>query len=165
MQVNIGTSGYNYRDWKERFYPEGLAQSKWLAYYATKFSTVEVNATFYRSFSQTVYSHWAEKVPENFSFTIKGSRFITHLKQLRDVEEPIEKFFTESSGLGKKLGCILWQFPGRFTLEQDKEEKLERLNHFRKIVLHHRLSAASSSVQRVASAFVQQGQATATGPI
>lgn len=123
----IGTSGYNYKDWKGKFYPETITQKKWLSYYAAQFNTVEINATFYGSFKRTTFENWAHQTPDDFSFTIKGTRFLTHIKRLKEPIEPLDRFFTEAGGLGKKLTCCLWQFPKSFV---KKDETIDRLQNF-----------------------------------
>lgn len=107
----VGTSGYSYPHWKEVFYPASLAQSKWLSYYAEKFSIVELNVTFYRLPSEKTFAGWYKKTPSNFKFVAKGSRLITHLKKLSQVEEPLKQFFSRLSRLEEKLEVVLWQLP------------------------------------------------------
>ena len=131
----IGTSGYNYKDWKEQFYPQGLPQKKWLSFYAEHFRTVEINATFYGSFTGKTFHNWAAQVPSNFSFTIKGPRFITHIKRLHEVDDPLERFFGAAVGLGDKLSCVLWQLPGNF--HNRKPEDVERLREFIALLPQH----------------------------
>jgi uncharacterized protein YecE (DUF72 family) len=126
--VLIGTSGYNYKDWKGIFYPEDIPQKQWLSYFSQQFSTVEINATFYGSFTQKTFKKWAGQVPDDFQFTIKGSRFLTHIKRLKDSKDSLEKFVEASSGLGKKLSCMLWQLPGNFHFK--RKETVERLEEF-----------------------------------
>ena len=126
-KVYIGTSGFNYKDWKGRFYPEGLPQKKWLSYFAEHFKTVEINATFYGSFTHTTYQNWASQTPDSFIFTIKGPRIITHIKRFNEIDETLDNFATASSGLGNKLSCMLWQLPGSFHHEgQGTFELIER---------------------------------------
>lgn len=129
--VIIGTSGYVYRDWKGIFYPEDLPQKAWLSYYAKHFHSVEINATFYGSFSQETFQKWAGQGGNDFTFTIKGTRYATHVKRLKEPEEPIERFFAAASGLGDKLSCVLWQFPGSF---QYTDETFARLETFLKLL-------------------------------
>lgn len=111
----IGTSGYAYPSWGEgAFYPPGLREKGWLEYYATRFSTVELNITFYRLPRESVFTGWHRRTPKAFTFAVKGSRFITHVKRLEDPAEPL-KFFFERAGIFKeKLGAVLWQLPPRF---------------------------------------------------
>jgi uncharacterized protein YecE (DUF72 family) len=122
-----GTSGYSYKHWKGIFYPDGLAQAKWLPYYAQRYATVEINATFYRTFGKHVFERWASLTPENFTFVIKGPKSVTRDRRLKDPSEELAEFFGGAEGLGKKLGCVIWQMPPSFKLEQ---ETLERLNDF-----------------------------------
>ncbi len=105
----IGTSGWSYDHWRGCFYEEGVAKSKWLEYYAERFNTVEVNATFYRSMSPTTYAKWREATPAHFRFTLKAPRLVTHVKKLVDAGEPLNRFVGEISALGEKLGCVLVQ--------------------------------------------------------
>ncbi|MCS7247614.1 MAG: DUF72 domain-containing protein [Anaerolineales bacterium] len=105
----VGTSGWNYPDWRGKFYPEGLSQKRWLEYYATQFKAVEVNATFYRKFNDRTYQNWFARTPPHFRFVLKAPRTITHLKHLLDVEEEIRSFERTASLLAEKLGLILLQ--------------------------------------------------------
>ena len=105
----VGTSGWVYEHWKHRFYPEKLPKSKWFSYYATQFSTVEVNATFYRAFQDRTYQKWREQAPPGFRYVLKAPRLITHLKLLVGVEEEIGEFWRSASILEDRLGLILLQ--------------------------------------------------------
>ena len=107
----IGTSGFTYNHWRGVFYPEGLPQRKWLEYYAQHFDTVEINSSFYHLPRPYTCENWRKRVPENFIFTMKASRFITHLKMLNDIEEPLNNFFEVIQPLREKLGPILFQLP------------------------------------------------------
>lgn len=111
MGLRIGTSGWVYRDWRGRFYPPGLAQRDWLAHYATRFSTVEVNTTFYRLPPLAMVEGWRAKVPDDFSFVAKGSRYLTHMKRLLDVDEGVARYFERLAPLGPTLAVVLWQLP------------------------------------------------------
>jgi uncharacterized protein YecE (DUF72 family) len=119
--VRIGCSGWSYRDWRERFYPPGTPASSWLAHYASVFDTVEINATFYRLPSRDTVATWAEQVPEGFLFAVKASRYLTHMKRLRDMEQGLRRFWERIEPLREsgKLGPVLWQLPERF--ERDDE--------------------------------------------
>lgn len=121
----IGTSGYNYKHWKGVVYPERLPQEEWLAYYSRHFSTVEVNATFYGRFKKTTFKTWLEQAGDDFRFTLKGSRYITHVKRLNDPEQPIERFFAPAEALGKQFSCALWQFPQNMHRNQETLARLE----------------------------------------
>ncbi len=110
-KIWIGTSGWNYPHWRGVFYPSGLPPKKWLSYYATYFETVEINATFYGTPKEKTFKNWYKAVPDDFLFAVKASRFITHIKRLRDVGEAIKRFYRVVAPLGEKLGPILFQFP------------------------------------------------------
>lgn len=110
--IRVGTSGWSYASWRGDFYPKGLVQRRELAYLAERLSTVEVNGSFYSLQRPSTYRRWREETPDDFVLAVKGSRFITHLKRLRDVEDGLARFF--GSGvleLGPKLGPVLWQLP------------------------------------------------------
>ena len=109
--IHLGTSGYVYAHWRGIFYPEGLAARQWLAHYAQIFRTVELNATFYRLPTAKTVDGWREGTPPGFLFAVKGSRYLTHMKRLKDAGEGIERYFDLISRLGKKLSVVLWQLP------------------------------------------------------
>jgi uncharacterized protein YecE (DUF72 family) len=110
----VGTSGYAYKEWKGRFYPEKISPKEMLRFYSERLGTVEINNTFYRMPKESVLESWAGQVPEGFIFAIKAPQVITHLKQLRNVSEEAEYFFRTLSVLGGKLGPVLFQFPKSF---------------------------------------------------
>jgi uncharacterized protein YecE (DUF72 family) len=117
-KVRIGISGWTYKPWRGVFYPEKLPQKKELHYAAHAFPTIEINGTFYSMQKPAAFEHWAQETPDDFVFAVKGSRYITHMRRLRDVGEPLANFF--ASGLlklGRKLGPILWQFPPSFRFD------------------------------------------------
>lgn len=107
----IGTSGWSYEHWRERFYPGDLKQIDWLGYYARHFGTVEINATFYRLPSEGMLIGWSKRTPSGFRFAIKGSRRITHSHKLRDIGAPLQVFLERISLIKEKVLCILWQLP------------------------------------------------------
>ncbi len=107
----IGTSGWHYDHWRHLFYPDKLAKTKWLEFYATHFTTVELNNSFYRLPSETAFANWRDSSPADFTFAVKVSRFITHIKRLKNAEEPVENFITRARILGEKLGPLLYQLP------------------------------------------------------
>jgi uncharacterized protein YecE (DUF72 family) len=109
--IHLGTSGYVYRDWKDVFYPKGLPAIRWLDHYSQVFPTVELNATFYRLPTATAVDGWRDRTPPGFRFAAKGSRYLTHMKRLRDPGPGIERYFELISRLGKKLSVVLWQLP------------------------------------------------------
>lgn len=114
--VFIGTSGWSYEHWKGVFYPENLSKSKWLEYYTKHFDTVELNSSFYHLPKRVTFENWRKRVGKNFVFSIKGSRFITHVKKLKDCREPVVRFFKAAEGfLGlhprSEKNVVLWQLP------------------------------------------------------
>ncbi|MDQ2970533.1 MAG: DUF72 domain-containing protein [Acidobacteriota bacterium] len=111
MRLRIGTSGYSYKEWKGSFYPEDIAAGEMLRFYAGRFSTVEINNTFYRMPQASVLASWAEQVPDGFTFSLKASQRITHRSRLRDAEESVAFFFRVASTLGDRLGPVLFQLP------------------------------------------------------
>jgi uncharacterized protein YecE (DUF72 family) len=120
--VHLGCSGWNYRDWRERFYPKGLPTSRWLEHYAKHFDTVEVNNTFYRLPSKTAVAGWVEQTPEGFVITIKASRYLTHMKRLTDMGRGVKRFYERIEPLvqSPKLGPVLWQLPENFHRDDDR---------------------------------------------
>ncbi len=111
MTVWIGTSGWQYRDWRERLYRRGLPMGEWLEWYADRFATVESNNAFYRLPERRVFEAWAARTPADFMMTVKVSRYLTHIRRLREPEEPVERFVERVAGLGPKLGPVLLQLP------------------------------------------------------
>jgi uncharacterized protein YecE (DUF72 family) len=111
LDCYVGTSGWHYEHWRGDFYPEKLPKAKWLEFYAGRFNTVELNSSFYRLPSEAAFSNWHDSTPVNFTFSVKVSRFITHIKRLRDIEESLEKFIDRAKILGEKLGPLLYQLP------------------------------------------------------
>ena len=111
MSVWVGTSGYNYPEWRGTFYPEGFPAGRMLAYYAERFRTVEINYTFYRMPSAQTIAGWVAETPPGFRFTLKASRRITHDARLRDIAGPLGYFLDAARGLGDRLGPILVQLP------------------------------------------------------
>jgi uncharacterized protein YecE (DUF72 family) len=120
--VLVGCSGWNYADWRERFYPKGMPASRWLEHYAEHFPTVEVNNTFYRLPSRDAVARWAEQTPAGFVFTIKASRYLTHIKRLTDLGGGVERFYERIQPLidAGKLGPVLWQLPGNFRCDLER---------------------------------------------
>lgn len=116
-RVRVGCSGWNYRSWRGPFYPSDLAASRWLPYYAARFDTVEINNTFYRLPEASTFAGWRAQVPSGFLFAVKASRFLTHMKRLRDPQEPIERLFTRLEALGPCLGPVLYQLPANFPMD------------------------------------------------
>lgn len=111
MAIWVGTSGYNYPEWKGTFYPEKLAASRMLPYYAQQFPTVEINNTFYRAPTAKTLDGWSQATPERFKLTLKASQRITHEARLRDCADSVRYFTETSAKLGAKLGVLLFQLP------------------------------------------------------
>jgi uncharacterized protein YecE (DUF72 family) len=111
MQLMAGTSGFSYKEWVGHFYPEQLAASEMLRYYAAHFSTVEINNTFYRMPAESMLTQWSDQVPDHFVFTLKAPRRITHDKRLRETELQLAEFLRRAGALGNKLGIVLFQLP------------------------------------------------------
>jgi uncharacterized protein YecE (DUF72 family) len=116
--IRIGTSGWVYPPWRGVFYPRGLAQRRELEYISRKVDSVEINGSFYALQRPASYETWASQTPDDFVFAVKGGRFITHMKRLKDVETPLANFFASGVlALRHKLGPILWQLPGNFPFD------------------------------------------------
>ena len=111
MSFWIGTSGYNYPEWKGSFYPEKLPSAKMLPYYAERFPTVEINYTFYRAPNEKILDGWNKATPEQFKLTLKAPRRITHDRRLRDCGDLVRQFLETAATLGPKLGAVLFQLP------------------------------------------------------
>jgi uncharacterized protein YecE (DUF72 family) len=132
VEARIGCSGWNYRDWRDRVY-RGAPASRWLELYARRFDTVEVNATFYRLPTRKAVAGWVAESPEGFAFAVKASRYLTHLKRLRDLGPGLERFLERIEPLleSPKLGPILWQLPANF--HRDDERLAEALSQLPKL--------------------------------
>jgi uncharacterized protein YecE (DUF72 family) len=125
MKWRIGCSGFYYKEWKEVFYPKGVPQKDWFKFYCEHFNTIEINSTFYKMPRQSSFEKWYADSPADFLFTIKAPRLITHYKQLNDCKQLIDDFqLVVSNGLREKLGCILFQFPPRFSFTPERLDKL-----------------------------------------
>ncbi len=120
-EVRIGISGWNYAGWRGVFYPKGLPHRRELEFASRAFNSIEINGSFYSLQRPTSYRRWCEETPENFRFSVKGARFITHMKKLREVEVPLANFFASGVlALEEKLGPILWQFPPNFSWNEKR---------------------------------------------
>jgi len=126
----IGTSGWHYDDWLGRFYPENLPKTKWLEFYARHFNTLELNNTFYHLPSENAFKNWYASSPPDFTFSLKVSRYITHIKRLKDCTEEIKKFISRAVLLKEKLGPLLYQLPPGLHRDDNK------LTDFFKVLPH-----------------------------
>jgi uncharacterized protein YecE (DUF72 family) len=122
-RIRIGTSGYMYRHWRGVLYPARLAQRAWLERYASVFDTVELNATFYRLPSTDSVERWRDAVPASFTFAVKGSRYLTHMKRLLDADEGLRRFYQPVSRFGAKLGPVLWQLPAHLKADPERLDR------------------------------------------
>jgi uncharacterized protein YecE (DUF72 family) len=122
--ARVGCSGWQYKHWRGDFYPQGLPQTRWLEYYAERFNTVEINNSFYRLPDPSTFVSWRKRVSPDFVYAVKASRFLTHMKKLKDPEQPLKLFFSRAHNLGRLLGPVLYQLPPRWTVN------LERLTTF-----------------------------------
>lgn len=120
MGLVLGTSGWQYRHWRETFYPRGLAQARWLEFYARAFATVESNAAFYRLPAAETFAAWAERTPDDFVMAVKFSRYLTHVRRLNDPAEPVSRFVDRARRLGGKLGPVLLQLPPTLRADADR---------------------------------------------
>lgn len=123
-RLRIGCSGWEYMHWRGTFYPEEVPQARWLEYYAASFDTVEVNNSFYRLPEASTFEAWRNRVPRRFLFAVKASRFLTHMKKLKEPAEPLARLIERTAALGTRLGPILYQLPPRWAIN------LERLDTF-----------------------------------
>ena len=123
-RARVGCSGWQYKHWRGDFYPAEVPVSKWFEYYAARFDTVEINNTFYRLPEAETFVKWHQRAPMRFLFAVKASRFLTHMKKLKDPEEPLDRLFSRMRGLRNHLGPVLYQLPPGWQLD------LGRLEHF-----------------------------------
>jgi uncharacterized protein YecE (DUF72 family) len=123
VELLAGTSGFAYKEWKGKFYPENLPSKDWLRFYAGRFATVEINNTFYRMPKRDVLASWADQVPERFRFVVKAPRRITHIKRLKEVESESVFLFENLSALGERLGAVLVQLPPNLPRDVERLEK------------------------------------------
>jgi len=122
-KIHIGTSGWHYSHWKGPYYPKDLSTKDFLAHYAKEFSTVEINNTFYRLPEVATLQNWQALVPKNFLFSVKASRYITHVKKLKDPKASLRKFFTRIQHIKEQVGVILFQLPPKWSLNLPRLEE------------------------------------------
>jgi uncharacterized protein YecE (DUF72 family) len=121
-RVHVGCSGWQYAHWRETFYSAGLPQRSWFSFYASIFDTVEINNTFYRLPAAETFAHWRDQAPSRFVYAVKASRYLTHMKKLKDPEDPLHLLLSRARHLGPHLGPILYQFPPRWRLDLERFE-------------------------------------------
>ena len=137
-ELRIGISGWRYPGWRGKFYPKGLAQRRELEYASDAFNSVEINGSFYSLQRPSSYQRWLSETSDDFLFAVKGGRFITHMKKLRDVEVPLANFFASGVlALREKLGPILWQLPPNLAWDE------QRLSEFFKLLPRNMREAAN----------------------
>jgi uncharacterized protein YecE (DUF72 family) len=119
-EVRVGTSGWQYDDWRGTVYPEGMGKARWLVHYTTRFPTVEVNATFYRLATRSAAERWRDTAPDGFEFVLKGGRYVTHQRKLNDPAGPVERFFAPLEPVLDRTAVVLWQLPPRFKRDVDR---------------------------------------------
>lgn len=126
-KYHIGTSGWHYDHWEEPFYPEGTSRKDQLPYYTNIFNTVEINNSFYQLPSEGTFENWYRSTPDHFIFSVKANRYITHMKNLMDVEEPLENFISGCKILKEKLGALLFQLPPQWNINLERFRKFADL--------------------------------------
>jgi uncharacterized protein YecE (DUF72 family) len=132
-KIHIGTSGWHYKHWIGTFYPTGTKDPEQLGHYLRHFKTVELNNSFYRLPDKKTFATWRKSTPEDFIFSVKASRFITHMKKLKDPQAPLQEFFQHALALKEKMGPVLFQLPPGWKLN---EERLE--SFLKQLPQHHR---------------------------
>jgi len=128
LPIRVGCSGWNYKHWRERFYPRGLPARRWFEYYAEHFDTVEINNSFYRLPPPETFEKWRDQAPAGFCYAVKANRYITQAKKLLDPEEPLERMISAARHLGERMGPLLFQLPPGLGIN------LERLEQFLRVL-------------------------------
>ncbi len=149
----IGCSGWQYRHWRGAFYPADLPQSRWLEYYAERFDTVEVNNSFYRLPAEGLFASWRDRAPRGFVFGVKASRYLTHMKKLKDPAAPLDLLFTRVNELRRKRGPVLYQLPRQLRKNLDRLrgflDALPRPAHIRQAIEFRHASWYDDEVLRM----------------
>lgn len=123
LRCRVGTSGWDYPHWKGGFYPADIPRKRWFAYYATQFTTVEINYSFYRLPDESTFDHWRDAAPVGFKYAIKANRYITHVKRLNDCADALNKFLDRCRRLGPHLGPVLYQLPPNWRLNSERLQR------------------------------------------
>ncbi len=131
-EILLGTSGWSYDHWKENFFPKGLKKEEWLHFLSTQLRTVEINTTFYHVPRLSSVKNWYKQVPRDFRFSVKASRYITHIKRLNDCKESLEVLYKSIKPLKEKQGPILFQLPPSFQMNKDR--LVEFIGHLKRII-------------------------------
>jgi uncharacterized protein YecE (DUF72 family) len=118
--VRVGCSGWQYKHWRGAFYPADIPQTRWFEFYTSCFDTVEINNTFYRLPEAGAFAQWRARAPKGFLYAVKASRFLTHMKKLKDPVDPLERLFSRAERLGRTLGPVLYQLPPRWSVDIDR---------------------------------------------
>jgi uncharacterized protein YecE (DUF72 family) len=134
----VGCSGWNYKSWRGNFYAKELPSSQWLDFYASLFDTVEINNTFYRLPEKSTFACWKRQMPAGFLVAVKASRFLTHIKRLKDPDEPIDRLFSRAKALGPRLGPVLYQLPPNMFRNDVNLERLQIFLHALPRRINHR---------------------------
>jgi uncharacterized protein YecE (DUF72 family) len=125
INFRIGCSGYQYNEWRHLFYPDELPKGKWFEFYCQHFNTIELNFTFYKFPRAELLRKWYDRSPEDFTFSVKAPRVITHFKRMNDSRKYLDDFYRAvSAGLQEKTGCVLFQFPPQFEYSEDRLEQI-----------------------------------------
>jgi uncharacterized protein YecE (DUF72 family) len=122
-RVRVGTSGWQYPHWRGDLYPRGLSTDRWLEHYAAEFDTVELNNSFYRLPDADQFDAWAQRVPQTFRFAVKASRYLTHVRRLREPSEPLRRLWDRARRLGDRFGPVLYQLPTRWRVDVERLEE------------------------------------------
>ncbi|HTL85641.1 MAG TPA: DUF72 domain-containing protein [Acidimicrobiia bacterium] len=137
--LSVGTSGWQYRHWRSRFYPRDVASTRWLEYYAARFATVEINNTFYRLPSRQTFAEWYRRLPADFVAVIKASNYLTHYRRLREPQEPVERLLSHAAPLAERLGAVLLQLPPDMKSAPERlDETLAAFNRRAKVAVEPR---------------------------
>ena len=122
-RCRVGCSGWEYKHWRGDFYPVEIPKARWFEHYAARFDTVEINNSFYRLPEKETFARWAARAPRGFLYAVKASRFLTHMKKLKDPEEPVDRLFQRMRALEEHLGPVLYQLPPNFKLDRPRLER------------------------------------------
>ena len=126
-KIHIGCSGWIYKDWRGRFYPQDMPSKKWFAFYAETFDTVEINNSFYRLPPPAIFEKWRDQAPDSFCYAVKASRYLTHNLKLKDAQDSLDRILGNARHLKPRLGPILYQLPPRWRFNRDRLDQFLQL--------------------------------------